>query len=148
MNALRFTLGINSGNSIFIVAFVALCGALQTHFSQEGLGTNSLSQNLTVLPAPSGREPLAHPDTLHFSGEQCTMPKAPSQRGLSSECETGGVSSGAPERAAKKPAGQAGFGSVFHPSTLRGEFSTHRVSSSRRVTARRPLAVTRAGSRA
>ena len=46
---------------------------------------------------------------------------------------------------AKKPAGQAGFGSVFHPSTLRGEFSTHRVSSSRRVTARRPLAVTRAG---
>ena len=51
MNALRFTLGINSGNSIFIVAFVALCGALQTHFSREGLGTNSLSQNLTVLPA-------------------------------------------------------------------------------------------------
>ncbi len=30
-------------------------------------------------------------------------------------------------RQKKKPAGQAGFGSVFHPSTLRGEFSTHRV---------------------
>ena len=28
---------------------------------------NSLSQNLTVLTAPSGREPLAHPRTLHFS---------------------------------------------------------------------------------
>ena len=50
--------------------------------------------------------------------------------------------------ARKKARRQAGFGSVFHPSTLRGEFSTHRVSSSRRVTARRPLAVTRAGSRA
>ena len=36
----------------------------------------------------------------------------------------------------------------FHPSTLRGEFSTHRVLSSRRVTASRPFAVTRAGSRA
>ena len=27
---------------------------------------NSLSQNLTVLPAPSGREPLARPGTLRF----------------------------------------------------------------------------------
>ena len=26
---------------------------------EEGSGVNSLSQNLTVLPAPSGREPLA-----------------------------------------------------------------------------------------
>ena len=74
-------LGINSGNSIFIVAFVALCGALQTHFSREGLGTNSLSQNLTVLPAPSGREPLAHPDTLHFSGELCHHAKGPIPEG-------------------------------------------------------------------
>ena len=48
-------LGIFSGKIIFNFAFVALCGALQTHFSREGLGTNSLSQNLTVLPAfPKG----------------------------------------------------------------------------------------------
>ena len=29
-------------------------------------GTNSLRQNLTVLPAPSEREPLAQPETLQF----------------------------------------------------------------------------------
>ena|GEM_PF-4278228 len=40
-------------------------------FSREGFRTNSLSQNLTVLPAPSGREPLARPQTLHFSRELC-----------------------------------------------------------------------------
>ena len=32
---------------------------------------NSLSQNLSVLPAPSGREPLARWETLHFSRELC-----------------------------------------------------------------------------
>ena len=37
------------------------------------------------------------------------MPKAPSPRGLSSECETGGVPSAAPERASPLP------GSVFRP---------------------------------
>ena len=29
------------------------------YFHGEGFGMNSLSQNLTVLPAPSEREPLA-----------------------------------------------------------------------------------------
>ena len=53
------------------------------------------------------------------------MPKAPSQRGLSSECETGGVSSGAPERARKKARRAGGLwerissqhfeGRIFHP---------------------------------
>ena len=59
MNALRVALGINSGNAIFIVAFVALCGARQTHFSREGLGTNSLSQSLSVKPQGClpGRQP-------------------------------------------------------------------------------------------
>ena len=32
-----------------------ICG--KCNFLQKGGGTNSLSQNLTVLPAPSGREP-------------------------------------------------------------------------------------------
>ena len=49
----------NQRKDYFYFAFVALCGALQTLFSQEGFGMNSLSQNLTVLTAPSGREPLA-----------------------------------------------------------------------------------------
>ena len=52
-------LTIFSGRIILSFAFVALCGALQTHFSRVGFRTNSLSQSLTALPAPSGREPLA-----------------------------------------------------------------------------------------
>ena len=39
-----------------------VCRALRSApnaFSRKGFGTNSLSQNLSVLPAPSGREPLA-----------------------------------------------------------------------------------------
>ena len=35
-NALRFALGIFSGKNIFNFAFVALCGALQTHFHKKG----------------------------------------------------------------------------------------------------------------
>ena len=40
-------------------------------------GTNSLSQNLTVLPAPSGREPLAYPQTLHFCRKLYRYAKGP-----------------------------------------------------------------------
>ena len=36
------------------------------YFLQRETGANSLSQNLTVLPAPSGREPLACPQTLRL----------------------------------------------------------------------------------
>ena len=43
---------------------------------QDGRG-NSLSQNLTVLPAPSEREPLARPQTLHFSRKLCRYAKGP-----------------------------------------------------------------------
>ena len=38
---------------------------------------NSLSQNLSVLPAPSGREPLARPQTLHFRRKLCRYAKGP-----------------------------------------------------------------------
>ena len=38
---------------------------------------NSLSQNLTVLPAPSGREPLAYPQALHFSRKLYRYAKGP-----------------------------------------------------------------------
>ena len=44
-------------------------------------GTNSLSQNLTVLPAPSGREPLACPETLCFSWKLHRYAKGPISEG-------------------------------------------------------------------
>ena len=40
-------------------------------------GGNSLSQSLTALPAPSGREPLARPGTLCFSRELSRHAKGP-----------------------------------------------------------------------
>ena len=44
-------------------------------------GLNSLSQNLTVLPAPSGREPLAHLQTLRFSWKLHRYAKGPISEG-------------------------------------------------------------------
>ena len=43
----------------------------------RGCCGNSLSQNLSVLPAPSGREPLAHPQALRFSRELYRYAKGP-----------------------------------------------------------------------
>ena len=40
-------------------------------------GLNSLSQSLTALPAPSGREPLARPGTLHFRRKLSRHAKGP-----------------------------------------------------------------------
>ena len=54
------------------------CQHFLTSFFQflcEGL--NSLSQSLTALPAPSGREPLARPQTLRFSRELYRYAKGP-----------------------------------------------------------------------
>ena len=42
---------------------------------------NSLSQNLTVLTAPSGREPLARPQTLRFSRKLYRYAKGPISEG-------------------------------------------------------------------
>ena len=52
-------------------------------------GVNSLSQNLTVLPAPSGREPLAHPETLHFSQKLSRYAKGPIPEGAVAEGDWG-----------------------------------------------------------
>ena len=87
-------LAIVSGRIIFNFAFVALCGALQTLFSREGFGTNSLSQNLTVLPAPSRREPLARPQALRFSRKLYRYAKGPIPEGAVERSETGGVQVG------------------------------------------------------
>ena len=61
---------------------------------------NSLSQNLTVLPAPSGREPLARPQALHFSRKLYRYAKGPILEGAVERSETGGV---LPAKATKKP---------------------------------------------
>ena len=54
-------------------------------------GRNSLSQNLTVLPAPSGREPLARPQTLHFSRKLCRYAKGPILEGAVAEGDWGSL---------------------------------------------------------
>ena len=50
---------------------------------------DSLSQNLTVLPASSGREPLARPQTLHFSRKLCRYAKGPILEGAVAEGDWG-----------------------------------------------------------
>ena len=53
------------------------------HFVQKNKNwkRNSLSQNLSVLPAPSEREPLACPQTLHFSRKLYRYAKGPISEG-------------------------------------------------------------------
>ena len=70
-------------------------------FHGRWFGTNSLSQSLTALPAPSKREPLVHPQALRFSRKTYRHAKGPISEGAGIECSemTGGVPSGAPERA-------------------------------------------------
>ena len=68
-------------------------------------GLNSLSQSLTALPAPSGREPLAKPRTLHVSREVCRHAKGPIPEGAGTAIAvTGGVSLVTlPYKTAKRP---------------------------------------------
>ena len=116
LNALRVALGIFSGRIILNFGFQkSLRTFLKPIFTKEvvkGNGRcrdtpsvlplrvkppsprgrlNSLSQNLTVLPAPSGREPLARPQTLHFSRKLCRYAKGPILEGAVERSETGGV---------------------------------------------------------
>ena len=70
-------LTIFSGRIILSFAFVALCGALQTHFSRVGFRTNSLSQSLTALPAPSKREPLAWRYSFQLNCKVCGRARSP-----------------------------------------------------------------------
>ena len=60
------------GNVLYYIGKSVCCQAQicgKCNFLQKSGGTNSLSQNLTVLPAPSGREPLARPQVFRFSRE-------------------------------------------------------------------------------
>ena len=90
-----------------------------------GGGANSLSQNLTVLPAPSGREPLARPQALRFRLELYRYAKGPILEGAVERSETGGVQGATPSGddgrgnfpaapAGQKQCGKPQFASVFH----------------------------------
>ena len=50
-------------------------------FTGGVLETNSLSQSLTALTAPSGREPLARPQTLCLNLKLCHYAKGPISEG-------------------------------------------------------------------
>ena len=63
---------------LFIISeYRSVCGRSGIPFSREGFGTNSLRQSLTALPAPSRREPLARPGTLHFRRKLSRHAKGP-----------------------------------------------------------------------
>ena len=83
------------GNVLYYIGKSVCCQAQicgKCNFLQKSGGTNSLSQNLTVLPAPSGREPLAHPQTLHFSRKLYRYAKGPITEGaVAAIAATGGV---------------------------------------------------------
>ena len=83
------------GNVLYYIGNSVCCQAQiceKYNFLQNGIGTNSLSQNLTVLPAPSGREPLAHPQALHFSRKLYSYAKGPIPEGaVAAIAATGGV---------------------------------------------------------
>ena len=67
-----------SAERLFIISeYRSACGRSGIPFSREGFGTNSLSQSLTALPAPSGREPLARPQALRFSRKLSRHAKGP-----------------------------------------------------------------------
>ena len=105
-NALRVALRINSGIRFFIRDSEKPAGFSESPFHGRGRrgkrqvhrrflrkrgaagktllgasGLNSLSQSLTALTAPSGREPLARPQALHFSRKLCRHAKGPIPEG-------------------------------------------------------------------
>ena len=68
---------IQRKNYFIISEYRSVCGRSGIPFSREEFRTNSLSQSLTALPAPSRREPLARPGTLHFSQKLYRHAKGP-----------------------------------------------------------------------
>ena len=73
-----FALRIFSGIGFFIRDSEKPAGFSESPFHGR---ENSLSQSLTALPAPSGREPLAKPETLYFNWELYRNAKGPISEG-------------------------------------------------------------------
>ena len=69
----------------------ALAEMRYTGNTKTNVKENSLRQNLMVLPAPSEREPLAHPQTSHLSQKLYRYAKGPILEGAVERSETGGV---------------------------------------------------------
>ena len=78
-------------------------------------GLNSLSQSLTALTAPSGREPLARPGTLHFSGELSRHAKGPIPEGAVAVGDWGSWLPGIPPQSLLRDSSPRGSG---HARTL------------------------------
>ena len=76
-----FALRINSGRIILNFGFQESLRTFLKPIFTGGVGTNSISQSLTALTAPSGREPLARPDALRFSLKLYRHAKGPISEG-------------------------------------------------------------------
>ena len=76
-----FALRIFSGKNIYNFAILENLRIFQNCLFTGGVGTNSLSQSLTALTAPSEREPLARPDALRFSLKLYRHAKGPISEG-------------------------------------------------------------------
>ena len=71
-----FTGGVMEGNGIYSAAFCE-SAALRGNLRQALNRLNSLSQNLTVLPAPSEREPLAWREGFRLKCKVCGRARSP-----------------------------------------------------------------------
>ncbi len=71
----------SSAERIFIISRLSRSAERSKRIFTGGVGTNSLSQNLSVLPAPSEREPLARPEALHLSRKLYRHAKGPIPEG-------------------------------------------------------------------
>ena len=73
--------------------FLKLCTALRKKYKMKRLRrkTELPQSKPAVLPAPSGREPLARPQALHFSRKLYRYAKGPILEGAVERSETGGV---------------------------------------------------------
>ena len=72
-----FALRIFSGKNIYNFAILENLRIFQNCLFTGGFGTNSLSQNLTVLPAPSEGEPLAWRESFRLNRKACGRELAP-----------------------------------------------------------------------
>ena len=72
-----FALRIVSGKNIFICSSETPAGVSELLFHGKGFRTNSLSQNLTVLTAPSEREPLAWREGFGLKRKVCGCARSP-----------------------------------------------------------------------
>ena len=95
-------------------------------FHGEWFGTNSLSQNLTVLPAPSEREPLAWRYSFRLNRKACGRARSPLGE-LSSVARLRGFKSAEPEKTVKRSSVFSGVALLF--GVKRGEQPLFRGSS-------------------